>query len=343
MRILVTGHRGYIGAVLVPILRDRGHEVFGLDTGYFDEHSFAGTEDGPKLELRDVSPETLRGIDAVVHLAALSNDPLGALDPVWTAEINQDASVALARAAKQAGVQRFVFSSSCSVYGAADEATLLDENSVCRPLTAYARSKALVEDALDGLAGGGFAPVSLRHATAHGLSPRLRLDLVLNNFVGWACAAGEIRLASDGQAFRPMVHVRDIAAAFLAALEAPAFAIAGQRFNVGTNAENFRILDLAEAVREATPGVRIEVGSGLPRDSRSYRVSFDKIRHQLPEFVPQWDVRRSAAELYRALSPCGLDRAALQSRRFVRVAQIEHLLADGSLDRELRWRSKVCL
>lgn len=338
MRVFVTGQRGYIGAVMVPLLRARGHQVVGLDAGYFDEHVFTETEGGEKRELRDVTPELLRGIDAVIHLAALSNDPLGALDEKWTAAINHRASVALAKAAKQAGVQRFLFSSSCSVYGAADEADLLDEDAPCRPLTAYANSKVLVEDALDALTGDGFAPVSLRNATAHGLSPRLRLDLVLNNFVGWACASGEIRLSSDGQAFRPMAHVRDIAAAFLAALEAPVQTIAGQRFNVGANSENFRIADLAAAVCEAVPGARLQLGRGMPRDSRSYRVNFDRIHRQLPGFVTQWDVRRSAAELYSALAPTCLDQAALLSRRFVRVAQLEHLLNTGSLDRDLRWR-----
>lgn len=338
MRVLVTGHRGYIGAVMVPLLRARGHEVVGLDAGYFDEHVFAETEAGDRRELRDVTDQALEGMDAVIHLAALSNDPLGALDEEWTAAINHRASVALARAAKQAGVQRFLFSSSCSVYGAADEATLLDEDAACRPLTAYASSKVRVEDALDALTGGGFAPVSLRNATAHGLSPRLRLDLVLNNFVGWACATGEIRLSSDGQAIRPMVHVCDIAAAFVAALEAPANVIAGQRFNVGSNGENFRIADLAAAVCEAVPGARLQLGHGMPRDSRSYRVSFDKIHRQLPSFVPRWDVRRSAAELYSALWGSRLDQAELCGRRFVRLAQLEHLLNTGSLDRDLRWR-----
>lgn len=338
MRVLVTGHRGYIGAVMVPLLRARGHQVRGIDAGYFDEHAFAETEAGEKHELRDVTSEALRGIDAVIHLAALSNDPLGALDEEWTAAINHRASVALARAAKAAGVQRFLFSSSCSVYGAADEATLLDEDAPCRPLTAYARSKVLVEEALDALIGDGFSPVSLRNATAHGLSPRLRLDLVLNNFVGWACATGEVRLSSDGQAFRPMVHVCDIAAAFLAALEAPAHVIAGQRYNVGANSENFRIADLAAAVCAVVPGARLQLGRGMPRDTRSYRVSFDKIHRQLPGFVTRWDVRRSAADLYSALIGARIDQAGLLSRRFVRLAQLEHLLATGSLDGELRWR-----
>lgn len=342
MRVLLTGDRGYIGAVLRPLLFSRGHQVVGLDAGFFDEHGSAGAEGGPRRDLRDVRPDDLAGVDAVLHLAALSNDPLGALDPQWTAAINLRASLALAQAAKQAGVRRFVFSSSCSVYGVADSQTLLHEDSPCQPLTAYARSKLAVEEGLDALAGDGFAPVSLRHATAHGMSPRVRLDLVLNNFVGWACATGVVRLESDGQAIRPMVHVRDIAAAFVAMLDAPVQRIAGQRFNVGCNAQNFRIVDLARIVCDVVPGARLDLGHGRPSDARSYRVSFDKIGRTLPEFAPAWDVQRSARELFAALSPLSMTRDRLASREFVRVAQIEHLLQRGRLDRDLRWQDAAC-
>ena len=342
MRVLVTGDRGYIGCVLRALLRSSGHHVVGLDAGYFDEHGMARAEAGPRRDLRDICADDLAGIDAVLHLAALSNDPLGALDPEWTAAINLRASLALAQAAKRAGVQRFVFSSSCSVYGVADEDTLLQEDSPCRPLTAYARSKLAVEEGLDALAGNGFVPVSLRHATAHGLSPRVRLDLVLNNFVGWACATGVVRLQSDGRAIRPMVHVRDIAAAFVAMLDAPAAAIAGQRFNVGCTSQNFRIVDLARLVCDVVPGAQLDLGRGRPSDARSYRVGFEKLGRTLPGLAMAWDVQRSARELFAALAPLSLDRDRLASREFVRVAQIEHLLQDGQLDRNLRWRDSAC-
>jgi nucleoside-diphosphate-sugar epimerase len=341
MRILVTGHRGYVGAVLTPMLAEAGHDVVGLDSGLFEGCDFAG---GPapveeiRKDLREVAAEDLAGVDAVMHLAGLSNDPLGDLDPGLTWEINERASVRLAELAREAGVGRFLFSSSCSTYGAAGDG-LLDESADFNPVTPYGWSKVRVEGELSKLAGPAFSPVYLRNATACGVSPRLRLDLVLNDLVGWAVTTGAVRLLSDGSPWRPLVHVEDIGRAFLAALEAPREAIHDQAFNVGRTDQNFRIRELAEIVAEVVPGCEVEVAEGAGPDQRTYRVDFGKIERELPAFRPRWTVREAARELYEAYRGGGLTRAAFEGPDFRRLAHIRGLLEAGRIGTDLRWRA----
>jgi nucleoside-diphosphate-sugar epimerase len=341
MRVLLTGHQGYIGAVAVPLLTAAGHEVVGLDTDYFAGCDFDGLAAAPAApaiakDLREVEAADLAGFDAVVQLAALSNDPLGDLDPELTYDINLKATVRLAALARAAGVARFVFSSSCSTYGAAGDAPL-DEEAAFNPVTPYAVSKVEAEAEISRLADGRFSPVFLRNATAYGVSPRLRLDLVLNNLVAHAHTSGRIYLQSDGTPWRPLVHVRDIVAAVAAALAAPREAVHAQAFNVGRDEENYRIRDLAEIVAEVVPGARIEYSPTAGPDKRTYRIDCGKIRRLLPEFRPEWDARRGAEELYRAYREGGLTRADLEGPRYTRLRQIQGLLAAGRLDRRLYW------
>jgi nucleoside-diphosphate-sugar epimerase len=340
MRILVTGHRGYVGAVLTPLLTAAGHEVVGLDSDLFAGCDFgpppAVPGGSPAKDLREVEAADLEGIEAVVHLAGLSNDPLGDLNPELTYEINERASVRLARLAREAGVERFLFSSSCSIYGAAGD-ELVTEEAPFNPVTPYGRSKVRVEEALRGLASAGFSPVYLRNATACGVSPRLRLDLVLNNLVGWAHTTGRIRLLSDGSPWRPLVHVEDIARAFLAALEAPREAIHDQAFNVGRTDQNFRIRELAAIVERTVPGCEVEVAEGAGPDQRTYRVEFGKVRRMLPAFQPRWTVEEAARELRDAYRKTGLSREDFEGPRYKRLARIQGLLRQGRLSPELRW------
>ena len=302
MHVLVTGHAGYIGAVLVPLLEAEGHEVSGLDVGWFEECTFGAAPSGvpgARVDLRDMRAADLSGADAVIHLAALSNDPLGDLDPALTSEINHLASVRLATLAKQAGVRRFLFSSSCSLYGGGGAAALT-ETADFMPLTPYAESKVLVERDVARMAGDRFSPVFLRNATAYGVSPRLRVDLMVNSLVGHAITTGDVLILSDGTPWRPLVHVEDIARAFLAALVAPKERIHNQAFNVGRDGENYRVREVAAIVAELVPGSRVRYAAGGGPDRRSYRVDFDKIARLLPEFAPRWTVRRGIEELAAA-------------------------------------------
>ncbi len=288
-----------------------------------------------EVDLRDVTPAQLEGFDAVAHLAGLSNDPLGNLNANLTYDINLDASIHLARCAKQAGVERFVFSSSCSNYGAAGD-DFLDENATLNPVTPYAKSKVRVEQELSALADEHFSPSYLRNATAYGSSPRLRLDLVLNNLVAWALTTGVVKLLSDGTPWRPVVHAEDICRAFIAVLEAPRERVHDQAFNVGRQEENYRIRELAEIVRDTVPGSRIEIAEGAGPDTRCYRVDCTKIARQLPEFQPRWDARRGAIELYEAYQRAGLTLEDLEGPRYSRLQHIRRRLDAGSLDTNLR-------
>jgi len=343
MRVLVTGNNGYIGTVMVPMLIAEGFEVTGLDSDLFEGCIFGDASvSGPisdisylRKDVRDIELKDLRKIDAVVHLCALSNDPLGNLNPKVTYEINHEGSVRLAKLAKKAGVSRYILSSSCSVYGAAST-DIVNEESEVKPVTPYAESKVLAERDISKLADSKFCPVFLRSSTAYGLSPMLRFDLVVNNFVAWSFTKGTVLLKSDGSAWRPFVHIQDISRAFIAALRAPRDIVQNQKFNVGKDEENYRIREVADIVKETVPNSQIKYVEGAEADKRSYRVEFKKINSALPEFKPQWTVPRGAKQLYEAYKKVGLLVEEFEGPRYRRITHLENSLRAGRVDKTMR-------
>lgn len=340
MRILVTGCHGYIGSVLVPMLLREGHVVQGLDSDWFEPCTLFSAENAASVwvDLRDVRASDLIGFDAVIHLAALSNDPLSNFDPDLTYQINHLAAVRLAKLARQAGVQRFLVSSSCSMYGSAGE-SLLTEEAELQPVTPYGHSKVLADREISLLANDEFSPIFLRNATAYGLSPRLRLDLVVNDFVASACTTGTILIRSDGTPWRPVVHVEDICRAFIVCLDAPREAVHNQAFNVGSSDENYRVSELAEIVTEVVPGSRVEYLPGGGPDKRCYRVDCGKLQRVLSDYRPRWNVHRGVAQLADAYRQHGLTAADIESGRFLRLRRLRQLLDGGRLGTDLRWQA----
>jgi len=342
MRVLVTGHKGYIGTVMVPIMVKAGFDVVGMDSDLYRRCTFNhGMMAIPSIDkdIRDATIDDLSGFDAVCHLAALSNDPLGNLNPEITYDINYRGTVHLAELAKSAGVRRFIFSSSCSNYGSAGD-NLVTEDAPMEAVTPYGVSKIKAERDLAELADSRFAPVFLRNATAYGLSPRHRFDIVLNNLTAWAFATGRVFLKSDGTPWRPIVHIADIAQAFIVALNAPAEIVSGQAFNIGRQDQNFRIREIAQIVQQVVPNCRIEYAAGAGPDTRCYRVDFSKARKVLSAFRPEWTAQRGAEELYGAYREVGLKVEEFEGARFNRIDHIRKLLCEGFLDDTLRWTSK---
>ena len=342
MRVLLTGHDGYIGHVLTPMLLERGHQVTGVDSCLYEGCGFptGKTLDVPLLrkDIRDVTLEELRGFDAVAHLAGISNDPLGDLAPQTTYDINHEASVRLAKLAKQAGVSRFVFSSSCSNYGAAGN-DYLDENAGFNPVTPYAESKVWTERDVAPLADEKFSPTFMRSSTAFGVSTRLRGDLVVNNLVGYATTSGEVLIKSDGMPWRPLVHIEDISRAFVAVIEAPRELVHNESFNVGQTSENYRVREVADMVAEVVPNSKVTYAGGASPDTRNYRVNCDKIRKVLPAFQPKWTVRKGIEEVYAAYCEHKTTNEEFLSSSFIRLKKIRELQDSGKLDNTLAWRA----
>ncbi len=350
MRVLVTGHNGYVGTVMIPMLVNAGHDIVGMDTNLYRGATFG--EESPRSDIveiqkdiRDIVAEDLDGFDAIIHLAGLSNDPLGDLNPDLTYDVNHRASVRLAELAKEVGVERFIFSSSCSNYGAGVE-DYLDETSAFNPVTPYGRSKVMVEQDVSKMADDNFSPTFLRSGTAYGVSPRLRFDLVLNNLAAWAYTTGTVLLKSDGTPWRPIVHIGDMSRAFKAVLEAPRDVVHNEAFNVGRSTENYQIRDIATIVAETVPDSKVEYAANakdakkdfnVGADKRDYRVNCDKIAKALPNFQPVWTARKGAQELYEAYKRVDLQPNEYEGPRYRRLKHIKMLMDEGKLDINLRW------
>jgi nucleoside-diphosphate-sugar epimerase len=342
-RVLVTGHNGYIGSVITPLLAEAGYEVVGLDTGYFDDCTLVpDRSEVPSLrkDIRDLEPGDLDGFDAVVHLAALSNDPIGNLNEAWTEEINFEASVHLAELARASGARRFLFSSSCIMYGMSEAATV-SEQSPLDPKTTYARSKVRAERAISALADAEFSPTFLRNGTVYGLSPRMRFDTVFNDLLGAAVANGKVVIHSDGKPWRPVVHVQDVARAFMATLEAPLEIVHDQAFNVGAEQLNCQVIDLARIATALVDGCELEVRASPGADQRTYKTDFSKFARAFPGFEFRWNAADGAVELRDAFETIALTREQYLDDHFTRLRWLRHLLDTGRLDRSLRWMKQT--
>lgn len=343
MKVLLTGHKGYIGGCLTPMLLSHGHDVTGLDSDLFGACTFSGElTDVPEIrcDVRDVTAEMLGGFDAVIHLAGLSNDPLGDYNPSLTEAINDKAAVRLAGLAKTAGVKRFLFASSCSTYGAAGQ-DFLDETAKFNPVTPYGVSKVNVERGVLPLADDNFSPTFLRASTCYGLSPRIRFDLVLNNLTAWAFTTGEVYLKSDGTPWRPIVHIEDLSRAYIAALEAPRELVHTKAFNVGSTTENYQIRDIADLVQQIVPNSRVSFAPDAGPDPRCYRVDCNHIARTLHGFKPQWTARRGVEELYDAFCREGLRLEDFEGPKYKRIAHVKELIAEGRLGEDLRWQDQA--
>ncbi len=339
MKVLVTGHRGYIGSVLVPMLLARDHEVHGFDTDLFRACSFDGElATIPEVigDVRDIEIDVVKGYDAIIHLAGLSNDPLGDYNPNLTEDINHQGSVRIAKLAKEAGVERFLFASSCSNYGGGGQ-DFLDENASFNPVTPYGVSKVAVEGSVGPMADDSFSPTFLRASTAYGMSPRIRFDLVVNNLTAWAFCTGEVHLKSDGSPWRPLVHVEDIARAYIAIMEEDREIVHGRAFNVGTTTENYIIREVAEIVHDVVPNCEIGFAEGAEPDLRCYRVDCNLLSRTVHGFKPQWTVRRGVEQLLEAYQRVGLTLDDFEGPRFKRIGHVKQLLDSGRLDNTLRW------
>ena len=341
MRVLVTGHKGYIGTVMVPLLQKHGHTVIGIDSDLYRNSTY-GTPPAPVEEIikdvRDIERGDLDGVDAVVSLAALSNDVLGDLNPDVTYEINHQASVRLAGMAQELGIRRYVFASSCSMYGAAGD-KVLDESADFNPVTAYATSKVRVERDLSQMATDDFSPTFMRNSTAYGVSPRIRFDVVLNNLSAWAYTTGKVQMKSDGSPWRPIIHIEDISKAVVAVLSAPREKVHNQAFNVGINSENYQIKDLAAMVQETIPDCEISFASDAGPDLRNYRVNFDKYTKTFPDFPLRWNAMEGARSIYDSYRKFGLNKDEYEGPKYKRIAQLKELIRSGQLDDTMRWKS----